>query len=470
MSVIRRSSAPAWVLLLGIACSGDPQSSLPEPVPGRGATNVEALLALTAADLDVGRAALLLGREVDPDVDLERLDRRLDTLAAEVVRGARRASSMEERLQALVGVLRSQGFYYDEQQNRLDVLLENSIGNCVAFSTLYLAVGQRAGLDLRTRLAPSHQYVEFTDGTRSIDIEATSHVGLKEGLGSRLFFFGEDQRELYAQRLDARQWLSTCWSEAVRARRRSGQADGALEHLSVALDLWPDNRDAHMQRAMLLRGADPEAASEAAQAIVVRDPSDADAWALIAECELGAGQVEAARTAVDRALAIDARHPRAWLLSAHVALEEGSAERALACIEKSEKVPLIQLHPVRLAQHEQRMGGVDYGLLLHDARARAHLARAQELMEEIDEAGDREEVGPPEERLVQLKYHLRAGQLHSLARRVLEDHNGPPGARSESAPAVPAVPEVSEVFEDLPPGLESLAQEVRSLLPPDQQQ
>jgi regulator of sirC expression with transglutaminase-like and TPR domain len=149
--------------------------------------------------MDFARAKLAVDRFVDPAIDeaaaLAELDgmmaiigKMLGTLPPEL------ASTDIEKMKALRAVLYEPGhwnnarpFQYDlsdplGQQPRAQFLtsyLATRKGNCVSMPMLFLALGERLGLDMTLSTAPLHIFVKFTDRAtgKTWNLETTSGAG-----------------------------------------------------------------------------------------------------------------------------------------------------------------------------------------------------------------------------------------------------------------------------------------------------
>lgn len=164
--------------------------------PGRPAP-ADFVRALVDADLTFTEAKLAVDGYVDPSIDpagvraaIARLSHAAESMATA---SGGKASDME-RLQAVRTVLHTAGawndgrpFAYDPDDpygqkpgaQSLGRYLSTRTGNCVSMPVLFLAVGERLGLDLTLSTAPLHVLVRFTDRAdgRTFNVEATSGGG-----------------------------------------------------------------------------------------------------------------------------------------------------------------------------------------------------------------------------------------------------------------------------------------------------
>jgi tetratricopeptide (TPR) repeat protein len=105
-------------------------------------------------------------------------------------------------------------------------------------------------------------------------------------------------------------WLSVCYArEAANAAERVQQASG-------------DDSDLHIIRGDVLRlQGNPQGAIQEYQAALVQRGNDASLWARLAESQLGAGQLEAAKQSAQTALTFEAKSPPAKRIMAKIAMQ-----------------------------------------------------------------------------------------------------------------------------------------------------
>lgn len=112
-------------------------------------------------EVDLARASLLVACEEYPQLEVDRYLERLDTMAG-ALRG-RLGSSPEAAVAALNRVLfEEEGFrgntreYYDPRNSFLNDVLDRRTGIPISLSTVYIAVGRRAGVAVHGVGLPGH--------------------------------------------------------------------------------------------------------------------------------------------------------------------------------------------------------------------------------------------------------------------------------------------------------------------------
>ncbi len=117
--------------------------------------------------IDLARAALLIAKSRNRDLDVERYIAELDFLGTTLGRRLRGDIDVPMRIGALNQFLfQEQGFgpnredYYDPRNSFLNDVLDRKRGIPISLSVLYLEIGQRIGLPLRGVSFPGHFLVK----------------------------------------------------------------------------------------------------------------------------------------------------------------------------------------------------------------------------------------------------------------------------------------------------------------------
>jgi tetratricopeptide (TPR) repeat protein len=130
-------------------------------------------------------------------------------------------------------------------------------------------------------------------------------------------------REQTPRHVDLLYALGECLSRLERPRE-------AVEAFDAGLKVAPEAR-LHFGRALALEDLrELDAARQALEQAVARDPAHAEALARLALLAVQRGDAAAARALAEKALAIDPRHATARIALAHAALEQ----RDMACAER----------------------------------------------------------------------------------------------------------------------------------------
>jgi regulator of sirC expression with transglutaminase-like and TPR domain len=118
-------------------------------------------------EVDLARASLLVACDEYPELEVDSYLQRLDTMA-DTVR-ARLGASPEAAIAGLNRVLfEEEGFrgntreYYDPRNSFLNDVLDRRTGIPISLSTVYIAVGRRAGVDVHGVGLPGHFVVRVS--------------------------------------------------------------------------------------------------------------------------------------------------------------------------------------------------------------------------------------------------------------------------------------------------------------------
>lgn len=120
------------------------------------------MLAAGSAYLDLGLAALLVGAEEEPDVDVERslaaLDELAESLEPHLSEGSelQRVASLVEHLFVRQGFKGNGDDYGDPKNSYLHQVLERRTGIPITLSILLIEVGRRVGIELHGVGFPTH--------------------------------------------------------------------------------------------------------------------------------------------------------------------------------------------------------------------------------------------------------------------------------------------------------------------------
>ena len=120
------------------------------------------------ADIDLGKAALLIASEAYPGLDLLRYVAKLEAMAAAVRPQIAAAEDGLGKIEALNAYLFQElGFrgnpqqYYDVRNSFLNEVLDRKLGIPITISVVYIEVGRRAGMSLHGVGMPGHFIVRY---------------------------------------------------------------------------------------------------------------------------------------------------------------------------------------------------------------------------------------------------------------------------------------------------------------------
>lgn len=146
---------------------------------------METLADLALVDMElvpIEEAALLLAREVYPELNYKPYLTRLDQFAVKagrhihgVIGGPSIAESLSHYLFEEEGFRGNRQDYYNPANSLLNDVLDQRMGIPITLSILYLAVGRRLGLNLHGVSFPGHFLVRYDDRETSFFIDPFNH-------------------------------------------------------------------------------------------------------------------------------------------------------------------------------------------------------------------------------------------------------------------------------------------------------
>ncbi|MBI3377384.1 MAG: hypothetical protein HY035_03130 [Nitrospirae bacterium] len=145
------------------------------------------LLSLPEEKIDVGKTALIIAKDIYPEIDVNAYSAKIDAMVSNVRILTKGSSDPDYRIRALNTYLyKIVGIKYDfsdpfgkNTKNRyINGVLDSKRGNCVSIPILYLAIAQRLGYPVYAVAAPEHLFLRYVDPIfKDQNIEATGGGG-----------------------------------------------------------------------------------------------------------------------------------------------------------------------------------------------------------------------------------------------------------------------------------------------------
>lgn len=230
------------------------------------ATFVRSLLDAPGSETDFARAKLTVDKFIDSSVDeaatlaeiesmVVTVNKMLGTLPPEV------ASTSMEKMKALRTFLYEGGWWNNGRPFQYDLsdpygqqpgsqMLSNYLatrkGNCVSMPSLFLALGERLGLNLTLSTAPLHVFIKFTDEAtgKMWNLETTSGAGYTRDEWYRQKLPMTDEaiaNGVYLKTLSHREALSIIATAVLDNLITTGRYDEAIAVADVLIDAYPAN-------------------------------------------------------------------------------------------------------------------------------------------------------------------------------------------------------------------------------------
>lgn len=339
-----------------IACerAGPPRPLANAAKPGLACTTIEEVFALDTNEIDLGTAFLLADRELDAAIDMRACIDRLDELARAFMARCEPGEPIEDTLRHLVDTASraprsGHAIEYEYTQSLLSRVIEQGRGSCVSLSALYLAIAERAGLELHGVLLPNHFKVRHEGDVGIHEIETTNER-ISRGRDDRfLRFFSERDRvsSRFGETLPARDSLANYVAEIGHRLHDAGSSARGLELCRLAIAAWPELESAHLLIGNIESDIDAKSGRGIAayqRALEIR-PDDAYVWLKLGHAYLRAGSCSSALAPCSRAIELDPDLAPAWLRLAQVHLCQRRLEDALATCRSARAVSLDRIHP-----------------------------------------------------------------------------------------------------------------------------
>jgi regulator of sirC expression with transglutaminase-like and TPR domain len=246
------------------------------------------LLAGKEEDIDLARAALLLARLDNDEVDVDAYLREIDRLAKEAGAGLPKDADDKARLEALNkylfkerGFHGSRGDYYHRSNSYLNEVIDDREGLPITLSVLYMELGRRLGLKIVGVGLPGHFVVKH--------VPAKGEDQLIDVYDGGKFLTREDAAKIV--RLAGRttlkdEHLTPATKKAVVVRMvqnlmglatRDADEAAMLRYLDLSLALAPDSGPERWMRAVLrFRGGQNRAAREDVDWLLEHEPAGVD--------------------------------------------------------------------------------------------------------------------------------------------------------------------------------------------------
>jgi regulator of sirC expression with transglutaminase-like and TPR domain len=215
-------------------------------------------------EVDLGRAALLVGAEEEPrHADIEHCLARLDEMGEEararaVGRGGSRVAALNRYLFEELGFAGNESDYYDPRNSILQQVLGRRTGIPITLSIVYIEVGRRAGLRVEGVGLPGHFVVRAFEGEGDegvlVDPFNRRTTDAEECQG-RIDLIYEGRLELGEEHLravGARSILVRMLGNLKAVYARAGLFRRALAAVERLLLLAPSDLEERRDRGMLL--------------------------------------------------------------------------------------------------------------------------------------------------------------------------------------------------------------------------
>jgi tetratricopeptide (TPR) repeat protein len=319
-----------------IACAG----IIPCAAAGAAPQTLADLAASKGAECDLATAALVVGREFSPDVDIPPYLDKLDDLAREVAPRLAESPNLRAKLETLSAFIYDERGYGDRNTLSptayvgLHEVLDYRQWNCLGLSVFYVALGERLGLPLQLVVGPGHALVACPDGTQTWYIETTGRGRIEPSLEYLKTFlpFPDVDPARYAA-LDKAQSVSALISQTAVALFPGARDPRAAVCFRQAIAIDEGNAQAWtgLGTALSATGAADEAEAAFRKAIAL-DPRAVEAYGGLGNMLHGQGRLQDAIGVYRELVAACPREPRGNYNLARLLFEAGERDAALQAL------------------------------------------------------------------------------------------------------------------------------------------
>ena len=219
-------------------------------------------LARPEAEIDLWRAALLVARLDNPELEIEPYERQLRGMARELKDRIPDEADGEERLKKLTAYMfEENGFhgsrndYYNRENSYVSSVLDDREGLPITLSVVFLELARRIGLEAEGIPLPGHFVIQAKTGeggARLIDVfEGGKRLSRTEAMEIALDFTGEPLRPEHLKPAGKGEIIARMIRNLLGAANRSGSGPDSLKYLDALLAIAPAAAPERLERAML---------------------------------------------------------------------------------------------------------------------------------------------------------------------------------------------------------------------------
>lgn len=237
--------------------------AMADPTP---ADLVRSILDAPVTEMSFGRAKIVVDRFTDPSIDEAVVLAELDGMVATVNKMLSTlppdaAATDMEKMKALRAFIYEPGQWNDQKPFQYDLVdplgqqpgaqlltryLTTKKGNCVSMPVLFLALGEKLGLDLTLSTAPLHLFVKFTDRAagKTWNLEATSGAGFTRDEYYRKQLPMTDEaiaNGVYLKTMSRREAIAMIATGILDALLASGRYEDAIAVADVLIEANPSD-------------------------------------------------------------------------------------------------------------------------------------------------------------------------------------------------------------------------------------
>ena len=209
-------------------------------------------LNLPEEKIDIAEGALLIEKEIHPEINIQSLLERIEKMSCELDS----LLSNPKNYDTLTIINR---FFFGNQKNKfkddckyLSDIFENKCGNCASFSLLYISLTNRLNLPFYAILAPSHCFVRYEMSGGSLNIE-TTHYGdtnPDEWYADYLKFNMDSiNKDVYFRNISKKEMLTVMLNASANDYLDRNEYKKVIDDCNIVLEILPEMAEALITRA-----------------------------------------------------------------------------------------------------------------------------------------------------------------------------------------------------------------------------
>jgi len=219
-------------------------------------SEIKNLSALPENKIDIGYAALILAKEIFPQINVAAYSAKIDEIVIGVKKITTGSDDPDFRIRALNTYLyKIYGLQYDksdpyvkQDKNRfINGVLDSRKGSCASMPLLYLSVAQRLGYPVYPVTAPQHVFLRYEDPKLEMkNIEVTNGGGYSpdgEYIATLLVSSNALDHGTYLRTLTYREFLGILIEQNGIYWSMHGNNERGIEYLETAIKLNPRAAD-----------------------------------------------------------------------------------------------------------------------------------------------------------------------------------------------------------------------------------
>lgn len=227
-------------------------------------------LALAGSEFSgVEEIALKISKELGYSVDDKAVLKTINDMAESIKKESQSSADLPDLIIKKIYALpinKNNQSGFPEEEGLLPVLMSTGSGNCFSYSVLFLALGDRLGVNFRPTLIPGHVFLKY--GTRNIETTLDGkNISDKDVAG--LLYLNFTKTQFVPATRD--QFLSGLYSNACIIAAYKGNLQKGLEYCDQAIKYNASNGEAFINKSFIegAQGLSEQSLENAKQGVII---------------------------------------------------------------------------------------------------------------------------------------------------------------------------------------------------------